>query len=156
MVKKADYSGVKALVAVEQADLRASLLAAFGRAGIKDPLLAGNEQQLHGILAGADLDLIVMSHHLGGVFVAPLISRLRRGDIGTHPFPVVVILVETPDKDLWRQVSDCGPDDIIVLPVSAVDLLKRAGIFVAGERKPLVVTDAYAGPERRTKTRGSQ
>ena len=156
MVKKADYSAVKALVAVEQAALRASLLAAFGKAGIKDPLLAIDEEQLKAMLAGADLDLIVMSHQLGGVFVAPLISRLRRGDIGTHPFPIVVVLADGADKDLCRQISDCGPDDIVSLPLSAVDLLQRIGIFVAGERKPLVVTKAYAGPERRTKKRSSQ
>jgi len=154
-VNKTDYSGVKALVAVDQGDLRAGLLAAFGRAGIKDPREADDEPQLQRILAEADLDLIVMNDALGGVFVAPLISKLRRGEIGTHPFPVVVILADPSDPAARRRISDCGPDDIVDLPVSAVDLLQRIGIFVSGGRKPLVVTKAYAGPERRDKKRAA-
>lgn len=152
-MKQADYSGVKALLAVDRPDLRADLLAAFGRAGIGEVLQAATEDQLLRTLSDADLDLIVMTHELQGAFVGTLISRLRRGEIGTRPFPIVVILVESTDPDLRRRISDCGPDDIVALPVSPVDLLDRIGIHIAGERKPLVVTTAYAGPERRTRKR---
>lgn len=149
-MKKNAYAGLRALVAVDDADTRAILVDAFAGAGFPPPAQAHDPQALRGELAeGADL--IVMTHQLDGAFVAPLVSEVRRGQLGPQPFPIVVVLVSDPAE--MRRVSDCGPDDVVAMPLAPAALLKRIGAFVAGGRKPLVVTQGYAGPERRSGAR---
>ena len=144
-----DQRSVGALIALDDADMQAGLRDAFEASGLASPLLASTPEQLRTILGGSSLDLIVMSSSIGGQFVAPMISEIRRGKLGPHPFPIVVVLVSDADPATMRQVSNCGPDDMIALPCAPQLLLDRINVFLSGTRRPLVVTDGYAGPERR-------
>lgn len=148
-----DPHSIGTLIAVGQSATQQDLIDAFAAADIAAPKEASDPSALREILAAAELDLIVMSSHLGGAFVAPMISEVRRGKLGPHPFPIVVVLAEDSDPVNIRQISNCGPDDIIVLPCEPEDLLARINIFLSGDRRPLVVNAGYAGPERRNKDR---
>jgi len=148
-----DHRSIGTLIAVGHADVQHGLVDAFVAADIPHPREAGDAASLRGILAEATLDLIVMSSHLGGEFVAPMIGEVRRGKLGPHPFPVVVILADDRDPANLRQISNCGPDEIVVLPCEPEELLAQINVFLAGDRRPLVVTPGYAGPERRTQDR---
>ncbi len=149
MARTTNYGSVRALVAVEGPAVRDGLTDAFAEAGLPAPDLAATPDEMRAALA-AGVDLVVMSHELEGVFVAPLIAEVRRGLLGPHSFPIVVVLVPADAAALARKVSDCGPDDIMVLPAAPAAILHQIGIFAGGARKPLVVTPGYAGPERRT------
>lgn len=153
-MKHSDSGGVRALVALDSAELQISVMGAFEAAGIPEPLTADDAVPLRERLAESELDLIVMSSGLQGVYVAPMISEIRRGRLGPHPFPIVIVVTHETEPAAIRQISNCGPDDIIPLPCTPQDLLDRIGVFLAGGRKPLVVNEGYAGPERRTANRG--
>ncbi len=148
-----DHRSIGTLIAVDQIAARDDLIGAFMAAEIATPKEAEDAPSLRAILAESNLDLIVMSSHLDGTYVAPLISEVRRGKLGPHPFPIVVVLTEESSPVDLRQISNCGPDDIVTLPCAAADLLARINVFLAGDRRPLVVNEGYAGPERRTKER---
>ena len=148
-----DHRSIGALIAVGDSDVQHGLVDAFIAADLTEPKEAGNAAGLREVLATATLDLIVMSSHLGGEFVAPMISEVRRGKLGPHPFPVVVVLTEDREPANLRQISNCGPDDIVLLPCEPEELLSRLNVFLAGDRRPLVVTPGYAGPERRNAER---
>ena len=120
-----DRRSIGTLIAVGHADVQQGLVDAFVAAEIPDPRQASDAASLRGILADTDLDLIVMSSHLGGEFVAPLIGDVRRGKLGPHSFPVVVILADDRDAVSLRQISNCGPDEIVVLPCEPEELLSR-------------------------------
>ena len=148
-----DHRSIGTLIAVDQDAARNDLMGAFVAAEIPAPLEASDAEGLRAILADTNLDLIVMSSHIDGAYVAPMITEVRRGKLGPHPFPIVVVLTDETEPASLRQISNCGPDDIVTLPCSAADLLARINIFLAGDRRPLVVNEGYAGPERRTKER---
>lgn len=152
-MKNNEYASMRVLVAVDDAATGRVLFDAFEGAGIQRPAQAESEATLRQALE-TGIDLIVMTHELKGVFVAPLIAEVRRGLLGPQPFPIVVVLVPASDRTMVRKVSDCGPDDVVAMPLAPAALLKRIGAFVAGARQPLVVTKGYAGPERRTGGRG--
>jgi len=152
-VNHKDHRNVGALLAVDSPELQASLIEAFAGVEIPAPKVATSARQLHEMLASSNLDLIVMSSVIDGAYVAPMITEIRRGRLGPHPFPIVVVLVRDADPASIRQVSNCGPDDIVPLPCAPQDLLDRINVFLAGARRPLVVNDGYAGPERRNKPR---
>lgn len=148
-----DHRSIGTLIAVDNDKTHRELMGAFVAAEIPAPKEAADADELRAVLTGTNLDLIVMSSHLGGAYVAPMITEVRRGKLGPHPFPIVVVLTEDSSKDNLRQISNCGPDDIVILPCEPTDLLARINVFLAGERRPLVVNEGYAGPERRTKDR---
>jgi DNA-binding response OmpR family regulator len=154
-VNHKDHRNVGALLAVDSTELQASLIEAFDAAGIPRPQIAVNAGQLRDVLAGANLDLIIMSSVIGTDYVAPMIIEVRRGKLGPHPFPIIVVLVHDADQAAMRQVSNCGPDDIVALPCAPQDLLDRINVFLSGARRPLVVNDGYAGPERRERERSN-
>ena len=148
-----DHRSIGALIAVDDEDTQGSLMAAFIDADIPEPRQAHDAAVLRATLDGAALDLVVMSDTLDGEYVAPLISDVRRGRLGPHPFPIVVVLTHESDPAEIRQISNCGPDDIVTLPCAPEALLERINVFLAGDRRPLVVNAGYAGPERRVKGR---
>ena len=151
---KRDYGSVRALVAVDDSHLCQGLLDAFGRAGLPPSAIAVTPAGLRDALA-TGVDLAVISDELAGEFVAPLIAEVRRGRLGPQPFPIVVVVMAGGDPARGRAVSDCGPDDILTLPVTPAAVLRQVGLYVGGGRKPLVVTPGYAGPERRSGARAS-
>lgn len=151
-----DHRSIGTLIAVDQDGTRNDLMGAFIAAEIPAPKEALDADGLRAVLAGTSLDLIVMSSHLGGAYVAPMITEVRRGKLGPHPFPIVVVLTDDDSKDNLRQISNCGPDDIVTLPCEPEDLLARINVFLAGGRRPLVVNAGYAGPERRSKERAGE
>ncbi len=152
-MRHTDHRDVGALIALDSAALQASLIDAFEAAGIPTPMQADNGSSLRDALATANLDLIVLSSKIKGSYVAPMITEVRRGTLGPRPFPIIIALVEAGDPANLRQVSNCGPDDVVALPCEPQDLLDRINVFLAGGRRPLVVNDGYAGPERRGETR---
>jgi len=152
-VERKERREIGTLIAVDQAEIRRKLIEAFIDAEIPAPKEAHDEAGLRQVLATADLDLIVMSSHLGGAYVAPLIAEVRRGRLGPHPFPIVVVLADNGDAAHLREIGNCGPDDVIAPPCAPNDLLERINVFLSGDRRPLVVNAGYAGPERRLKTR---
>ncbi len=141
------------MIAVGEAGTQQDLVEAFVSADIPAPKEADDAAGLREILAGSNLDLIVMNSHLAGDYVAPMITEVRRGKLGPHPFPIVIVLTEDKEPAHLRQLSNCGPDDIVVTPCAPETLLARINIFLAGDRRPLVVNAGYAGPERRNKGR---
>jgi DNA-binding NarL/FixJ family response regulator len=153
MVDHKDHRSIGTLVAIDEPGMQEDLVAAFIEAGISEPRQARNAAQLRDVLGSAELDLIVMSSEMGGEFVAPLITEIRRGRLGPHSFPIILALVADADSVKLRQVSNCGPDDQIALPCEPQDLVDRINSFLAGGRRPLVVNAGYAGPERRTMER---
>jgi hypothetical protein len=121
-----DHRSIGTLIAIGQADMQQDLVQAFVAADIPAPREAEDAATLRATLAGAGLDLIVMRSHLKGDYVAPMISEVRRGKLGPHPFPIVIVLTDDSDP---------------------------AGLRQSGGRRPLVVTPGYAGPERRSQDR---
>lgn len=148
-----DHRSIGTLIAVDEEKTRDALMGAFIAAEIPTPKEALDAETLRAVLADTSLDLIVMSSHLGGSYVAPMITEVRRGKLGPHPFPIMVVLTEDASRETLRQISNCGPDDIVTQPCEPEDLLARINVFLAGGRRPLVVNAGYAGPERRSADR---
>jgi DNA-binding response OmpR family regulator len=153
MVDHKDHRSIGTLIALDDAALQRDIIDSFAASGFPAPHQAANPAELRQALTSQDLDLIVMSAEMGGEFVAAMISEIRRGSLGKHPFPIVLALVADADSVKMRQVSNCGPDDQIALPCDPQELLDRINIFLSGNRRPLVVTPGYAGPERRVTNR---
>ena len=97
-------------------------------------------------------DVIVTATEITGEFIPPYIAQLRQGALVHHPLPIVIPLLTSSDSEYVRSVIDCGPDDLLQLPISPGQLLARLAIL-AEKRKSFVVTSDYIGPDRRQANR---
>ena len=69
--------------------------------------------------------------HTDGVL---FVHHLRRGDMGRHTVPVLA-LSNTLHHAVLEQALDAGIDDVIAKPISAVEIIERAGALIQFDRR---------------------
>lgn len=151
-VSENDFSTVQALMGFSNPLLARGVHEAFRQAGFTKLEQAATAEQLKAKLAESVFDLLVLTTGLEEAFVAPLVAQLRNGQLGQSPFAVVIMLVTEAQQDYVRKVIDCGPDDMLLLPVAPTQLLSRVEALVQ-VRRPFVVTHDFTGPDRRKDSR---
>lgn len=152
MTKHKDFSKVQAMLAIDNPGVRQGLREALKRSGVMNIMEVSTMVQVHKTLEEQSPDLLVVSSEIDGVFLGSMIKDIRHSRFGRHPFPLVVMLAMTAEFDYVRRIVDCGPDDILLVPVSPEQMLNRF-LNLARLRKPFVVTHDYVGPDRRKSQR---
>jgi CheY-like chemotaxis protein len=107
---------------------------------------------MHAVLVDGNRDLLICSAEIDGVFLGDLVKEIRHARLHNHPFPVIVMLLPSAEHDLVSNVINCGPDDILLMPVSPAQLWSRIEPLLQ-KRKPFIVTRDYIGPDRRKEKR---
>ncbi len=151
-MRKIDYSAVQTLLAIENPMVRKGLHDAFRHAGFGKCAEAFSHETFQQAIAESSFDLIIMATEIAGFFIAQSIADMRNGKLGHHCFPIVMMLLAAGDGAYVRKVIDCGPDDMLLMPVAPGPVLQRIGSFTV-RRKPFVVTQDYTGPDRRKQPR---
>ena len=93
-------------------------------------------------------DLLIAAADLPDGSLSSLVGDIRHHKIGPDPFLPVIAMTGNPNEDLVRSIVDSGADDLLIKPLSTVQLLERVTTLV-NQRKPFVVTCDYVGPDRR-------
>jgi DNA-binding response OmpR family regulator len=151
-MKKTDYGSVKVLLAIENPIVRQGLQNVLQHEGFLRPYEVFSHDKLLSTLVEQSFDVIVTATEITGEFIPPYLTQLRQGALTHHPLPVIIPLLTASDGDYIRKVIDCGPDDLLQLPVSPGQLLTRLQVLTE-KRKPFVVTSDYVGPDRRQNVR---
>ena len=151
-MKKTDYGSVKVLLAIENPIVRQGLQNVLQHEGFLRPSEVTSHDKLLAALVEQTYDVIVTATEITGEFIPPYMTQLRQGALVHHPLPIVIPLLTTSDSEYVRTVIDCGPDDLLQLPISPGQLLTRLAVL-AEKRKPFVVTSDYIGPDRRQASR---
>jgi len=151
-MKKTDYGSVKVLLAIENLIVRQGLQNVLQSEGFLRPSEVSTHDKLLATLVEQTYDVIVTATEITGEFIPPYIGQLRQGALVHHPLPIVIPLLTASEGEYVRKVIDCGPDDLLQLPISPGQLLTRLGVL-AEKRKPFVVTSDYIGPDRRQANR---
>ncbi len=81
--------------------------------------------------------------------ICAIIADIRRGNIGSNPFMVIMLLTWDPQVNTVNFAMQTGVDDIVMMPIS-VHLLEQRVDKMINNRKRFVATEDYVGPERRT------
>ncbi len=80
--------------------------------------------------------------------ICSIIADIRRGNIGSNPFMVIILLTWNPQVNSVNFAMQTGVDDIVMMPIS-VRLLEQRIDKMINNRKRFVATEDYVGPERR-------
>ncbi|HXP95777.1 MAG TPA: hypothetical protein VN809_03635 [Telmatospirillum sp.] len=147
-----ELSTVRTLVTVDNAAIRKAVLESLQTWGFRDIADAPSHDQMQAVLASGTRDLLICSAEIDGVFLGDLVKEIRHARLHNHPFPVAIMLLPSAEHDLVASVINCGPDDILLMPVSPAQLWSRIESLLQ-KRKPFIVTRDYIGPDRRKEKR---
>ena len=98
-------------------------------------------------------DLLLCEAELPDDDACELIASIRHHETGMNPFIPIVTVTDEPSLELVKKVIDSGADDLLILPISTIQLQDRIEALVRS-RKPFIVTSAYIGPDRHSSVRG--
>ena len=144
---KRNYIGT-VVIAIANPVIRRALIDAFRQNGAEDVLDVTEWDALAEILAVKALVVLIVDDILSNRPTGDLIRKVRHGELHEHPFPLIIMLANTREEQLLRGLIDCGPDAIVLTPISIADLFSKIEFLAAG-RKPFVITRDYVGPDRR-------
>jgi DNA-binding NarL/FixJ family response regulator len=136
-------------VAVANPMVRHTIKDAFRRRGIGAPLDIADCRKLVTIAESTQIALLVVDAELGDQQTGELVRGIRRGQLHAHPFPLIICLANAREETYVRGLIDCGPDALVLSPVSLAQIFTKVDLLAAG-RKQFVVTRDYVGPTRRS------
>ena len=95
--------------------------------------------------------MIVAESSASDADIFNLVRSIRRSEVGSNPFVVMLLTTWSRDTGHIRQAIECGADDVIVRPFSTMFAEERVRTLIRG-RKDFIVTSDYIGPDRRKDT----
>ena len=140
------------VLAIANPMVRRALSDEFRHRDVDKVIAVPDWEALKEAIAHETMDVFVADDLLWENQTGPLIRDIRLGAAHAHPFPLVLTLAHQQTEAALRAMIDCGPDAIVLTPVSIADLFSKIERLAAG-RKPFIVTRNYVGPDRRTGTR---
>jgi len=132
--------------------VRRAMTDEFRHRGVGEIRVPADLKSLSETVTAETIDILVLDDLLVELPTGSLIRDIRYGVIHAHPFPLVVALAHQQTEPDLRALIDCGPDAVVLVPVSIADLFSKIERLAAG-RKPFIVTRNYVGPDRRDSLR---
>lgn len=95
-------------------------------------------------------DIVLLSHELNGILNMDLVMHLRRQECPFRSAAPIVLLSSQATKSVIVNARDCGIDEVVMRPVSPVQLQTKLRQLIETPR-PFVTSTEYVGPCRRRK-----
>ena len=142
------FERVRVVLGMTNGPMRSAIKGALMSKGFRSITDVGNLVATHEALDQDAADLLVTTTKMGVEEITPLLREVRRQRLGTNPFVVAIMLLESPNKEELSQVVNAGADDVLLMPMSSAQLMARIDALTQ-TRKPFVYTYDYVGPDRR-------
>lgn len=143
-----NFKNIRLVVAEPVEDIRFGLRDALSKAGFEQIKDTSRVSVVRESIVNNEVDLLVCDTHMSDGDIDNLIHQIRHQEVGNNPFINIITLIPKADRPMIKKVISSGTDDILVMPISPENLIKRV-VHLIHERKPFVVTTDYIGPDRR-------
>lgn len=132
-------------------DILGQVFIGFGVKAIRKCLTLGEAEDC--IKSGIVFDLIVVDCDMPNGAGFDFITKLRRmEDNDNRIAPMMLVSGHTVPSSITK-ARDCGANFVVAKPITPKVMFDRV-MWLAREEKQFVVSDSYAGPDRRHKTFG--
>jgi len=132
-------------------DILGQVFIGFGVKAIRKCLTIGEAEDC--IKSGILFDLLVVDCDMPGHAGFDFVMRVRRmEDSENRLAPIMLVSGHTVPSSVAR-ARDCGANFVVAKPITPKTMFDRV-MWLAREERQFVVTDTYAGPDRRHKTFG--
>ena len=142
------FDRVRVVLGMTNGPMRSAIKGALHAKGFRALTEVSDLVGTHAALEQDMADLLITTTKMGVEEITPLLREVRRQNLGTNPFLVAIMLLESPSKEELSQVINAGADDVLLMPMSSGQLMDRVDTL-SKTRKPFVYTYDYVGPDRR-------
>jgi len=131
-------------------DILGQVFIGFGVRAIRKCLTLSEAEEAIG---GAVFDLVVVDCDMPGGAGFDFVAKLRRMEASDNRLaPIMLVSGHTAPSSIAK-ARDCGANFVVAKPITPKVMFDRV-MWLAREERQFVVTDTYAGPDRRHKTFG--
>jgi DNA-binding response OmpR family regulator len=121
--------------------------------GVRTPNRCANAAEAMAFLNKRTVDLLICEADLPDTDGYELIRWLRRSQLDPNAnAPVVLLSGHTPLRKVLHG-RDCGANAVVVKPLTPKILLDRI-LWLAADKRDFVLSESYAGPDRRWRNLG--
>lgn len=138
-----ESSDARVVVVEPNAHIRRLIATLLGALAIKDVVEARTTEAAAPLMAAKPVDLLVVDWAGDATDAILFVHRLRRGEFGCPHLPVLALSASTHHAVLER-AWEAGVDDVIAKPISAMELIQRAGGLIDGARRRAGLAEAAA------------
>ena len=132
-------------------DILGQVFIGFGVKAIRKCLTVNEAEDI--IASGVVFDLIVVDCDLPNLAGYDFVAKLRRMEQNDNRLaPLMLVSGHTVPSSISK-ARDCGANFVVAKPITPKVMFDRV-MWLAREERQFVVTDSYAGPDRRHKTFG--
>ena len=132
-------------------DIMGQVFIGFGVRAIRKCLTLAEADDC--IRSGVVFDLLIVDCDMPGGAGFDFVSRVRRmEDSDNRLAPIMLVSGHTIPSSIAR-ARDCGANFVVAKPITPKVMFDRV-MWLAREERQFVVSDSYAGPDRRHKTFG--
>jgi CheY-like chemotaxis protein len=124
-----ERSDARILVIDSNAHIRRLIVTLLGALAIRDVAQARNGVAAVAMMQQKPRDLVIIDWTVDATDALLFIHRLRRGEFGDAFVPVMALSSSTHHAVLDR-AREAGIDEVIAKPISAVDIIQRAGALI--------------------------
>lgn len=122
-------SALRVLVIDANAHIRRLIATLLGALAVKDIAEARTPEAAVPMMLGKAPHLVIVDWNNDPTEVLLFLHRLRRGELGDRRMPVLALSPSTHHAVL-EQAWEAGIDEVIAKPISAVELIQRAGAMI--------------------------
>jgi DNA-binding response OmpR family regulator len=144
-----------AIVASGDPTVRHQAKANLYRFGLNQFEDIGNLENLEAYFRLNTAQILVIDVQTPGGDVCNWIKETRHTTQPHKVFLPIIAMLRSPNQNVVRRVSECGVDDIVLVPWKDGYFEQRIDKLLT-KRKPYVVTSEYIGPDRRRQDRGTK
>lgn len=136
------------LVLDDARTMRLLLKSVLHSLGVKTIYEAADAVEAIEIIKGAKPDIGIFDYRLDDLDGLELTAIVRRGGDSPNPFLPIILCTAHADLSVLKRAIDAGVDEVLVKPLSAVDIIRKIGAVIYA-RRSFVQTANYFGPCRR-------
>ncbi len=127
-------SEARVLIVDANAHIRRLVATLLGALAIRDIAQARNALDAATLMRQKPCDLVIIDWTVDATDALLFIHRLRRGEFGDAFVPVMALSASTHHAVLERAL-EAGIDEVIAKPISAIDVIQRAGALIEFRRR---------------------
>jgi two-component system, OmpR family, phosphate regulon response regulator PhoB len=143
---KPDVQGSRVVIIDANAHIRRLIGTLLGALSIEDVIEARTPAAAAPLIQSERPDLIIVDWTNEPAEVSQLVRRLRHGELGDTGVPVLALSGSTHHAVLER-AGEVGIDDVLAKPISAAEVIQRAGALIAAHRRLAAMAKSAAAAE---------
>lgn len=122
-------SALRVLVIDANAHIRRLIATLLGALAVRDVAQARSPQAAVPMMLDKTPDLVIVDWNADPTEALLFVHRLRRGELGDRRLPILALSQSTHHAVL-EQAWEAGIDEVIAKPISAIELIHRAGEMI--------------------------